>query len=234
MVGRGREIGACPYYASKDAVTSSQLVTLPYNLLLHKEMREAMGISLEGNIVVIDEAHNLIESINSMYSVQLPAIMITASNQQLTSYHEKYSSKLKPSNLEWINTIRNILVSFINFLTKESEEMFKSKRTKPNEEECNKKLFSINDLIFGCGMEDINWFQLEKFFETSEITKKVQGFAEFSTQDEEKEDEELYVPSTASALACVRSFLLSLSNPDQDGRILVSLSSRWFAHIYSH
>ena len=29
----------------------------PYNLLLHKTTRESVGIKLEGNIVIIDEAH---------------------------------------------------------------------------------------------------------------------------------------------------------------------------------
>lgn len=40
-------------------------------MLLHKDTRESLGIKLEGNIVIIDEAHNLIEAINNMYSVEL-------------------------------------------------------------------------------------------------------------------------------------------------------------------
>ena len=34
-----------------------QLVTLPYNMLLSSTTREALGISLKSNIVIIDEAH---------------------------------------------------------------------------------------------------------------------------------------------------------------------------------
>lgn len=40
-------------------------------MLLHKDTRESLGIKLEGNIVIIDEAHNLIEAINNMYSIEL-------------------------------------------------------------------------------------------------------------------------------------------------------------------
>ena len=48
-----------------------QLVVLPYNILLHKSTREACGIRLDGNIVIIDEAHNLIDTISSVYSVEI-------------------------------------------------------------------------------------------------------------------------------------------------------------------
>ena len=37
---------------------ASQLVTLPYNLLLQKTAREALGIDLLNQIVIIDEAHS--------------------------------------------------------------------------------------------------------------------------------------------------------------------------------
>lgn len=35
-----------------------QVVTLPYNLLLHHDAREALGIDLKDQVVVIDEAHS--------------------------------------------------------------------------------------------------------------------------------------------------------------------------------
>lgn len=38
--------------------TDHQLVTLPYNLLLQKNARDALGIDLSNQIVVIDEAHS--------------------------------------------------------------------------------------------------------------------------------------------------------------------------------
>jgi chromosome transmission fidelity protein 1 len=36
-----------------------KIVTLPYNLLLQKSAREALGIDLKDQIVLIDEAHSM-------------------------------------------------------------------------------------------------------------------------------------------------------------------------------
>lgn len=58
LVTEARTSKVCPYYSTRRAVKSAQLVTLPYNLLLQKNAREALGIDLTDQIVVIDEAHS--------------------------------------------------------------------------------------------------------------------------------------------------------------------------------
>ena len=54
----------------------AQLVVLPYNILLHKSTREACGIKLDGNVVIIDEAHNLIDTISSVHSVEITGFQV--------------------------------------------------------------------------------------------------------------------------------------------------------------
>ena len=51
-------------------------MVLPYNILLHKSTREACGIKLDGNIVIVDEAHNLIDTISSVHSVEITAYQV--------------------------------------------------------------------------------------------------------------------------------------------------------------
>lgn len=54
-----------------------QLVVLPYNMLLHQSTREACGIQLKGNVVIIDEAHNLIETISNIHSVEITGLQVS-------------------------------------------------------------------------------------------------------------------------------------------------------------
>ncbi|KAJ1786566.1 Fanconi anemia group J protein, partial [Coemansia sp. RSA 2399] len=59
LVKLGRKIVACPYYASRELADGADLVFCPYNYILDPGVREAAGISLKNNVVILDEAHNI-------------------------------------------------------------------------------------------------------------------------------------------------------------------------------
>ncbi|XP_036029614.1 ATP-dependent DNA helicase DDX11-like isoform X2 [Onychomys torridus] len=71
LVALGKEARACPYYGSRFAITAAQLVVLPYPMLLHADTRQAAGIRLQRPSVIIDEAHNLIDTITNIYSTEV-------------------------------------------------------------------------------------------------------------------------------------------------------------------
>lgn len=59
-VRHGKDIRACPYFAARELSKSADIIFSPYNYLLDKGIREAMGLSeLKGAIVIIDEGHNM-------------------------------------------------------------------------------------------------------------------------------------------------------------------------------
>ncbi|KAL6996479.1 RNA helicase [Sarracenia purpurea var. burkii] len=76
LVRLGSRIGTCPYYGSRSMVHSADLVVLPYQSLLSKSSRESLGLNLKNNIIIIDEAHNLADSLISMYDskITLPEV----------------------------------------------------------------------------------------------------------------------------------------------------------------
>ena len=116
LVAEGRKNKACPYYASRQALPLAQMVVLPYNTLLHAATRKAVGLNLKRSIVIIDEAHNLLETITGIHSVGVGGGQLALAYSQLTQYREKYSSRLKAKNLLYIKQILFILTRFIKAL----------------------------------------------------------------------------------------------------------------------
>jgi len=71
LANLGRTMGTCPYYGSRSMVRRADLVVLPYQSLLSKSSRDALGLNLKSNIVIIDEAHNLADSLIDMYDSKI-------------------------------------------------------------------------------------------------------------------------------------------------------------------
>ncbi|XP_070554012.1 ATP-dependent DNA helicase DDX11-like isoform X2 [Ptychodera flava] len=174
LVGMGKETKTCPYYGTRYSVPLAQLVVLPYNTLLHRSTRQACGIKLEGNIIIIDEAHNLLETISNIHSIQITGMQLVKAHSQLNQYMERYKSRLKAKNLMYIKQILYILTCLIKCLGGKVGIAPHAQKTGPS----NVKLMTINDFLFTNGMDNINLFKVQKYCERSEISKKLNGFVE--------------------------------------------------------
>lgn len=109
MVELGKATHACPYYASRVAVEDAQVVVVPYNTILHKSTRLACGINLEDSVVIIDEAHNLLDTISNIHSCIITGHQLACSHSQLVQYKERYHSKFSPFNLLYLNQVCDII-----------------------------------------------------------------------------------------------------------------------------
>ena len=63
-----KSMQTCGYYAARRAALDADIIFLPYNTVLSKTVRETSGVRVRDSIVIIDEAHNLIDSINGVHS----------------------------------------------------------------------------------------------------------------------------------------------------------------------
>ena len=48
-----------------------KVVIVPYNTLLHKPTRDSLGIRLKNSVVIVDEAHNLLDTIAHIHSSEV-------------------------------------------------------------------------------------------------------------------------------------------------------------------
>ncbi|XP_007892840.1 ATP-dependent DNA helicase DDX11 [Callorhinchus milii] len=174
LVSLGKEIKACPYYGSRFAIPPAQLVVMPYQMLLHSSTRRASGIKLKDQIVVIDEAHNLIDTISCIYSCEVTGTQLCCAHSQLSQYMERYRTRLKAKNLMYIKQILYILVHLIRILGGKVGQ-------NPNTQTVSQggtELQSINDFLFRTQFDNINLFKVQHYYEKSMLSQKLFGFVE--------------------------------------------------------
>lgn len=92
IVQKGQESNTCPYYGSRKSLQSGQLILVPYNSILHKNTRTSLGIDLKGNVLIIDEAHNLLDAIEGMHSSIISGRNLLHCHSQLSQYQKKYNN----------------------------------------------------------------------------------------------------------------------------------------------
>lgn len=94
----GQSLAVCPYYASRSALPGAEIITLPYPLLLQRSAREALGIKLEGNVVIIDEAHNVMDAVANVHAAEIKLGELRKGRAMLGVYVKRFGKRLKGVN----------------------------------------------------------------------------------------------------------------------------------------
>ncbi|KAF8667014.1 hypothetical protein HU200_053185 [Digitaria exilis] len=210
----GKKIGTCPYYGSRDMVRSADLVVLPYQSLLLKSARESLGLNLKNSVVIIDEAHNLADSLTNMYNSKITSSQLKAVLSHLDAYLDRFHNVLGAGNRRYIQTLTVLTRSFLRVLI--------------NNQDVDKTMSSmtINQFLFSLDIDNINIVKLCQYVKESNIIHKVSGYANKMTSIQDgvnqlgqKQEHE------GSSIACFQAlvdFLRSLLNRNDDGRIIVA------------
>ncbi|RAH83000.1 ATP-dependent DNA helicase-like protein [Aspergillus japonicus CBS 114.51] len=189
----GKEIGICPYYASRSVIKHSEVA------------REALGLSIKGHVIIIDEAHNLMDAISNIHSATVTLSQFELSISQLTAYARKFKTRLKGRNRSYIAQI----IRLVGSITQQLRSVLAGNgppegRVLPSE------------LMSGKGVDQINPYKLSRYLQESKLARKVDGYVEFSKEATGARASEKY---TTPILFHIQEFLLSLMNPSAEGRL---------------
>ena len=179
----GKKLGTCSYYGTRRAVAQAEVICMPYATLLHKGTRESMKIPLKGNVVLVDEAHNLVEAINAVHTSQLSLQAMSRALSQVTLYWERYNTRLSGKNAVYVQQVIRVLKGLVEFVrTKASSAGAASgaaaAAATAEDEAVSTIIMSVNELVFEADMDNVNLFKLVRYMEQSQIAKKVLGFAD--------------------------------------------------------
>jgi len=217
VIESGMRKGACPYYSSRKAVETADVVLLPYQALFHRDAREALGISLEGNVVIVDEAHNIVDAIGDIHSTVLSQASVLSAHNQLTSYFQHVKGKLSPELNRCIRVLISLAKKISEVLrtsTSRSAEIVERKQQRTTEED---SIWSINDFLFAAGLDNFNIFKIVQHAKQSKLLLRVSSY----TQSRNVQLSSDIAPhDQMSSLFSFIEFLQTLCHDNLDGRVI--------------
>lgn len=213
LVTLGQKLDICPYYSSRTAIKPAEVITLPYPLLLQASARETLDLSLKDHIVIIDEAHNLIDAITSIYSSMITFDQVSLALNQISIYLSKFDKRLKEKNRIYIKQIIKLLQNISDFMKKKCNIIGDIE-------------VEQSEILFSGGADQVNIYKLEKYIKNSGLARKIDGYFEkiYNKSNEQKQNNKENTISSLPVLSHVQTFLLSLTNPFTEGKI-------FFGHI---
>lgn len=233
LVDLGKQLDACPYYGTRRSIQNAQVVCMPYTTLLSADTRESMGIRLKGNVVIFDEAHNLIEAVNHANSAEVSKQSLDLASQAASTYLNRFQSVLTGRNLYYVQLLSSVVQKLLSFLEKLERLAHKNNTSEAEVSTTNTELLSANDFIFRAKLDNVNFFKLRRHIRESNLVGKIGGYSEhLAKRAAAKSSGEAVTRSTESfsafshAIRCVASMLTCLTNADADGRIFVSVDSQ--------
>ncbi|KAG7758995.1 hypothetical protein KL911_000132 [Ogataea haglerorum] len=200
----GSHYRVCPYYSLRRGMEIAEIVSMPYQLLLQKSTRQVLGLDLKNSIVVIDEAHNLLDTISSLNSATISLSELLKVRKALKSYTTKFSSRLNAGNRINLAKLSKMITILARFLTKDSDK--KTAGTEIN-------VTSIFDDTTG---DLLNFHSLETYLTKSKIAYKIESYMEKIDENHK---------AGTPILFKIRSFLECLSNPSKSGKLFYERDS---------
>ncbi|TDZ33327.1 ATP-dependent DNA helicase chl1 [Colletotrichum spinosum] len=200
----GKKLSVCPYYASRAAIVGAEIITLPYPLLLQKNARDALGIKLEGNVVIVDEAHNIMDAIANVYAAEVKLSELKRARQMLGVYVKRFGKKLKGEN--------RMMVAHVGRVIDGLSEWMNSANTQG--------IVDSKELLRCKGVDLINLFKLIKYIQESKLAYKIESYVAHVEEEASAANPGKAAPrSSTPVLHILSSFLISLTNLSSEGRI---------------
>lgn len=165
---------------------------------------------MKGHVVIIDEAHNLMDTISNIHSIAVTQDQLKRCRSQLGVYLQKFRNRLKGKNRVYVAQVVRLIDSISGYL-----------ETKMTEKQSSEGIVDVGHLMTGKGVDQINLYRLMRYLQESKLARKVEGYAIHTKEQESKAksrmEREAHV-STMPTLTHVQSFLETLTNPATEGR----------------
>ncbi|KAI1727350.1 hypothetical protein Ddc_04651 [Ditylenchus destructor] len=175
----GHKLKACPYFATRKSLSLCELVLVPYNILLHSSTRDAWNLDIKDNVVIIDEAHNLLQTLAGIHAVEVDERLLQRVCSILHDYIDRFRSRLAARNLLHIRQLQTFAVALYKFLRTASNAAQHdlnmsgiSSQLLDNSDD----VFTLPGFISRLDCADVDLFKLLEYLDQSKLCRKLRDF----------------------------------------------------------
>lgn len=135
-------------------------------IAVHTELTKPVSCS---HIVIVDEAHNLIDSILQMHSVNVTLSMLVSTRVALLTYIQKFKTRFTGANATYLKQLALILKGLCEFAGRWAS----AEPSKPGSN--REEMMSVQRLLSEAGgaVDQINLLKLDTYLRTYKIARKV-------------------------------------------------------------
>lgn len=170
---------------------------------------------MKDHVIIVDEAHNLLDAITNIHSVQISLAQLKQSRLQLGIYLQKFRNRLKGKNRAYVTQLVRLIDSIAGYL-----------EAKHGQGTSSEGQAQIADMMAGKGVDQINLYKLMRYLQESKLARKVEGYYDFTQlqqiQMARATSTSSTRPSTTPTLSQIQNFLNALTNPAKEGRFFYS------------
>lgn len=193
--------GGCPYYGTRRAVPEADVLLVPYASLVNADMRQKLGIKPDGNVLIFDEAHNLLEAISEAHSVGLTAAQAKVATDDLGLYAARYEGRLSSGNAMRLRQLRQLCIQLHRMLGGLEQSSAQT----------------VGAFLVSLGADHFDLPDLSRFLEATELARKVRGFAESRAALSKTGSTAM---ASSSSVYAVEGLLAALKGSSSEDRII--------------
>ena len=195
-------------------------------------------------MVLIDEAHNLMDVITSMQSVNVSYSQLQRARAQLLRYLQKFQKRLKGKNRIYVTQVVRLIDSLSNYLARHVDKVgldgivTTTTKSRKQSATATEGQVDIADLISGKGTDQINLFKLSRYLQESNLARKVNDYVS-NEEEAHHSNSTTFAASSSGAknqtvpiLMHIQSFLLTLMNPSIEGKFFYEQAQDGSGELY--
>lgn len=214
-------VHACPYYANRRGIPLAQMVLAPYQTVVVPTSRQAAGLTLRDNVLIFDEAHNLLEAVAAAFAVTISHVELVSAQRLLETYCTHYRARLSAISMLRLRQLLQVTRSCIQLLEGAVGEGLDAQRRqrlenvqnlkpgrKTSEEDCgdnHESVYSVANWLFITGLDHINVSYLVDYLRTDLCAQKIAGFGKWIGGRRSRQKKAAPKDATPSAVDVSRS-----------------------------